>query len=58
MDKNILYDGRDYDNMQMTSFLQTLINFGWDVRATFIENGWAEIDCLSDLDAALTNWRP
>lgn len=58
MDKNILYDGKDYDNMQMTSYLQMLINLGWDVRATFIENGWAEIDCPADLDVALANWKP
>ncbi len=58
MDKNIIYDGKDYDNMQMTSYLQMLINLGWDIRATFIENGWAEVDCPGDLDAALANWKP
>ena len=58
MDKDILYDGKDYDNMYMTSYLQMLINLGWDIRATFIENGWAEIDCLADLDVALANWKP
>ena len=58
MDKSILYDGKNYDNMHMTSYLQMLINYGWDIRATFIENGWAEVDCPADLDAALANWKP
>ena len=44
MDRNAVYDGKVFDNMYMTSFLQYLIDRGWDVRAAFIENGWAEVD--------------
>ncbi len=50
MDQNACYDGQDFDNMYMTSFLQALIHQGWDVRAVFINNGWLEIDRLADLE--------
>ena len=49
MDRNVMYDEKDFDNMYMTSFLQHLIDLDWDVRAVFIENSWAEVDCLNDL---------
>lgn len=52
------YDGKDRDNMFMTSFLQHLIDSGWDTRAVFIENGWAEVDCQADLEVATRFWRP
>lgn len=63
MDKDALYDGNDYPNMYMTSFLQHLINSGWEARAALIENGWAEVDCQEDLKVAthfgilLTSWQ-
>lgn len=50
MDKNTEYDGRNFDNLFMTSFLQHLIENNWDVRAVFIENGWAEVDTPSDIN--------
>lgn len=52
MDKNAIYDGKDYPNMYMTSFLQHLINSGWETCAALIENGWAEVDCSEDLAVA------
>ena len=58
MDRGISYDGKDYDNMYMTSFLQYLIDIGWDISAAFINNGWAEVDCEADLSAALRFWNP
>lgn len=58
MDKDAQYDGKDYPNMYMTSFLQHLIDSGWEARAALIENGWAEIDCPDDLKAALDFWTP
>lgn len=30
-------------NMYMTSFIQYLIDSGWEVRAAFIDNGWVEV---------------
>ena len=38
--------------MYMTCFLQYLIDCGWDIRASFIDNGWAEVDTISDLEVA------
>lgn len=50
MDKTALYDGKDFDNMFMTSFLQYLIDSGWPVRAVLVENGWLEVDSAHDLE--------
>lgn len=49
LDRNALYDGKDFDNMYMTSFLQLLINSGWQAKAVLVENGWLEIDSVEDL---------
>ena len=59
LDRNATYDGKDFDNMFMTSLLQTLIDAGWDVRAAFTRNGWMEVDAPEDLafDAA-PFWTP
>lgn len=58
MDSDAIYDGKDYDNMYMTSFIQHLIDSGWEARAAFIDNGWAEVDCEADLAAATQFWNP
>lgn len=50
MDRSASYDGKDFDNMFMTSYLQYLIDSGWDAQAVIVENGWLEIDTLSDLE--------
>lgn len=50
LDRSAIYDGKDFDNMYMTSFIQRLIDIGWDVRAALVENGWLEIDTKDDLD--------
>ncbi|RZU99110.1 NTP transferase domain-containing protein [Spiribacter vilamensis] len=57
MDRAASYDGKDYDNMYMTSFVQHLIDKGWEARAAFVDNGWAEIDCETDLLVAPDFWR-
>jgi len=44
------YDGRDRSNMFMTSFIQALIDAGFDVGAAFVDGGWLEIDQLADLE--------
>jgi choline kinase len=58
MDRHALYEGKDFDNMYMTSFLQYLIDNGWDIRAIFIDNGWAEVDCEADLAVSVTYFNP
>ena len=50
MDRDALYDGKDFDNMHMTSFLQHLIDAGWDARAAFTDGGWLEIDTAEELE--------
>jgi choline kinase len=50
LDRDAIYDGNDFDNMYMTSFLQALIDAGWGVKAAFVSNGWLEIDAVSDLE--------
>lgn len=49
LDRNGLYDGKDFDNMYMTSFIQHLIDAGHEVRAAFTDNGWIEVDTVEDL---------
>ena len=50
MDKDRVYDGQDFDNMYMTSFIQYLIDNHWEVKATLINNGWLEVDTIADLE--------
>jgi choline kinase len=45
------YQGKDKANMYMTTFIQLLIDNGFDVGAAFIRHGWLEVDSLQDLDA-------
>lgn len=51
MDKAALYDGKDYNNMYMTSLIQNLIDSEWNVRASLINRGWLEVDSVEDLEA-------
>ena len=49
-DKKVLYDGLDYKNMYLTSFIQMMINSSFEVRPVFIDGGWVEIDTPEDLN--------
>ena len=49
MDRAAIYDGKDFDNMYMTSFIQYLIDADWDVRACLVDNGWLEVDTADEL---------
>lgn len=49
MDRYQLYDGRTFKEMFMTSFLQSLIDSKWKIKATMVENGWLEVDTIKDL---------
>lgn len=53
MDRNILHDGKDFDNMYMTSFLQALIDKYHNAAPINIHRGWTEIDNLEDLKICL-----
>jgi choline kinase len=50
LDKSLLFDGRDYDNMYMTSLIQSLIDNVKKPRAVFIDGGWIEVDSVGDLN--------
>ncbi len=49
LDKDVLYDGKPFEQMYMTSFIQLIIDRLMPVKAVPIEGGWLEIDQLSDL---------
>ena len=59
LDKKAQYDGNDFGNMYMTSFIQYLIDSGLLVEAAFTDGGWIEVDSSEDLnfynDLHLTN---
>lgn len=49
MDRTASYDGKDFNNMYLTSFIQHLIDIGWNVKASLVENGWLEVDTAEEL---------
>lgn len=51
LDRSASYDGKDFRNMYMTTFLQTLIDAGGRVRPVYVDGGWLEIDSRQDLEA-------
>ena len=50
LDRELRYDGKDFDNMYMTSFLQSLIDSGHPLRAVPVRGGWLEVDSAADLE--------
>ncbi len=50
LDRSVLYDGKDFDNMYMTSFLQMVADNLISLSPVYINNGWIEVDCPSDLN--------
>ena len=51
MDRTANYDGKDFCNMFMTSYLQYLIDHSWRVRSVDVWNGWLEVDSVTDIDS-------
>ena len=49
LDKSKIFDGKDFNNMYMTSFIQLIIDNLMDVKPVFIDGGWVEIDSVKDL---------
>lgn len=49
LDRSNEYDGKNFDNMYMTSFIQMIIDHLLDVKPVIIHGGWVEIDCVDDL---------
>ncbi len=50
------YDGRDRDNMYMTSFLQHLIDTGHPLTPIWVDGGWLELDTTEDLEIYERLW--
>lgn len=50
MDRSKVYDGKNFDNMYMTSFIQAVIDNCMDVYAAPVSGGWLEIDTPTDLE--------
>ncbi len=50
LDRNADYDGKNFDNMFMTTFLQLMIDAGFPVKAVPINGGWLELDTLHELE--------
>ncbi len=50
LDRNILYDGKDMNNMYMTTFLQLIADNLIPLTPVFINSGWIEIDEPKDLE--------
>lgn len=50
LDPEARYDGKDLDNMYMTSFLQHWIDTVSPVRAVPVAGGWLEVDTCEDLE--------
>lgn len=50
LDVTECYDGKDFDNMYMTSFIQMVIDNIMDVKPVLINGGWVEVDSITDLD--------
>lgn len=39
----------EYASVEMTHFIQSMVDDGWDVQAVPIKNGWLEVDTVKDL---------
>ena len=50
LNKNGTYDGKNFDNMYMTSFIQMMIDNLINVSPVYINGGWLEIDSISDIE--------
>lgn len=49
LDRDAIYDGKDFRNLYMTSFLQSLIDSGHPIHAVRVAGGWLEVDTTEDL---------
>jgi len=50
LDKESTYEGKNYENMFMTSFLQMIADNLSPLTPVYINNGWMEVDAPTDLE--------
>jgi choline kinase len=48
LDKQAIYDGKPFEKMFMTSFIQQLIESGMPVKPVYTTHGWLEVDTYED----------
>ncbi|MDD5052054.1 MAG: phosphocholine cytidylyltransferase family protein [Sulfuricurvum sp.] len=53
LDKDAMYDGKNFDQMYMTSFLQMVIDRLMPIKAVLVHGGWIEIDCIQDMESEM-----
>jgi choline kinase len=51
LDKQAVYDGKPFDSMYMTSFLQLIIDRLCPIQSVLVHGGWLEFDSLQDVKA-------
>lgn len=49
LDRSVNHDGRPFEQLYLTSFLQLLINAGWALTPARVQHGWLEVDTVGDL---------
>jgi len=50
LDEDIFLDGKNKDNLYMTSYLQALVDRGHKLQGVKVSGGWFEIDTKEDLE--------
>jgi len=53
LDRKALFDGNSFDDMYMTSFIQSIIDNLLDVKPSYIYGEWAEFDTVQDLNTKM-----
>lgn len=53
LDRWAIYDGKGFENIYMTSFIQSIIDRFDNVAPVWIRGGWGEIDSPSDLEVEI-----
>ena len=53
LSREVVYDGRNFAQMYMTSFLQMIIDHVMPIKAVSVHGGWVEIDCLQDMKSEM-----
>jgi L-glutamine-phosphate cytidylyltransferase len=53
LSRDAMYDGKTFEQMYMTSFLQMIIDHITPIKAVLVRGGWIEIDCIQDMESEM-----
>jgi choline kinase len=53
LSRDAMYDGKTFEQMYMTSFLQMIIDHIMPIKAVLVHGGWIEIDCIQDMESEM-----